>query len=171
MRELARRLGVRAPSLYFHVRSREEILDALVDLGLAELGENTAAVLPPDDPSAALHRLADAYCGFAFANPRLFALTFGPCPPRGEPDLDSGARSYAALIGAVEALHPAEDVLDLAQAFWSLVHGYATLALAGRFWLGGDPARALHLAIDLLVRAITSERGKEVGRTLSSTRD
>ncbi len=169
MRELARRLGVSAPSLYFHVRGREQILGLLIRRALAELGDDMAAIDVESDPASALHRLGDTYASFAFANPHLFAITFGPCPVGAAPDLESGAKASEALFRAVAAIDPAADVLDLAQAFWSLVHGYATLALAGQFRMGGDPARALHRAIALLVVAISGDTGKEVGRSLSSS--
>jgi AcrR family transcriptional regulator len=149
MRELARRLGVQAPSLYFHVESRDDVLLLLTRAGLEELGDQLEAAAAGDGGAARLHRLAGAYAGFASDNPRLFALVFGPCPAGQAPD-PMAERASAALLTAVGSAVPPGEVLPLAQALWSLVHGYSTLSLAGQFRMG-DPRAAMHAAIDLLV--------------------
>jgi AcrR family transcriptional regulator len=151
MRELARRLGVRAPSLYFHVPNREHILVALIDTGLAELGQALEAAVSADEPRATAHNMVDAYLGFAEGNPRLFTLVFGPCPVEGPnfvPGQDAASR---ALLGAVAGIAAPGDVVAVAQVLWSLVHGFASLMLAGQFRLPQDPRVALHTGVDLLL--------------------
>ncbi len=162
MRELARRLGVRAPSLYFYVKSRDDLFRLLNTAGLRELGAIlTVAANGARAPGQRLHAMADAYASFGFASPQLFTLIFGPCPE--ERHADAGAAEAAAgpLLSAVGDLAPAEDVLDIAQAFWSLVHGYTTLALSEQFRMGGDPLRAIHRAVDYLLAGIRTADGGE----------
>jgi len=155
MRELARRLGVQAPSLYFHVESRDDVLLLLTRAGLEELGDQLEAAAVGGGGGARLHRLADAYAGFAAGNPRLFALVFGPCPAGQAPD-PMAERASGALLAAVGDAVPPGEVLPVAQALWSLVHGYATLSLAGQFRLG-EPLSAMHAAIDLLVQGAATK--------------
>jgi AcrR family transcriptional regulator len=155
MREIARRLGVRAPSLYFHVQSRDDLIRLLTTAGLRELAEMLAgAGARTAPPGARLHAMADAYASFAFASPQLFSLIFGPCAEERRGQDDAAAAASEPLLSAVAGLVPEGDVLDIAQAFWSLVHGYTTLALSDQFRMGGDPRRAIHHAVDYLMSGI-----------------
>ena len=98
--------------------------------------------------------MADAYASFAFASPQLFSLIFGPCPDERRAEDEAAAAAAEPLLAAVAELVPEDDVLDIAQAFWSLVHGYTTLALSDQFRMGGDPRRAIHRAVDYLMAGI-----------------
>jgi AcrR family transcriptional regulator len=155
MRELARRLGVRAPSLYFHVEGRDDLIRLLATEGLRELGTMlTEASAGAVGPGPRLHAMADAYASFGFASPQLFTLIFGPCPEERRAEDEAAASASEPLLAAVSELVPPEDVLDIAQAFWSLVHGYTTLALSDQFRMGGDPRRAIHRSVDYLLAGI-----------------
>ena len=154
MRVLARRVGVQAPALYFHVRDRQALLAHLIDQGLAELGRAMdAAVLDAPGTPAALLAMADAYCSFARANPELFGLMFGPCPDgQAPPGFDGAAAAAAPLFSAVATAVPTPDVAPLSQAYWALVHGYSVLANAGQFRLPGmDPAHSMRRAVVALL--------------------
>lgn len=162
MREIARRLGVRAPSLYFHVEGRDDLLRLLTTAGLRELGEMMAAAdSAPTGPGPRLHAMADAYASFASASPQLFTLIFGPCPEERRAEDEVAASAAAPLLDAVAELVPPEDVLDVSQAFWSLVHGYTTLALSEQFRMGGDPRRAIHRAVDYLLAGIGASKSPQ----------
>src|SRR5690606_4521899 len=108
------------------------------------------------DPEARLHRMADAYAAFAFEHPRLFSLLVGICPEDRLVDPAIAEQASAPLLETLAELVPETDVLPVSQALWSLAHGYATLALAAQFRLGGDPAAALHQGLDLLLAGIRS---------------
>lgn len=155
MRELARRLDVRAPSLYFHVEGRDDLIRLLTTRGVRELGVMlTVANRAGAGPGDRLHAMADAYANFAFASPQLFSLIFGPCPDERRAEDEAATAAAEPLLAAVAELVPEDDVLDIAQAFWSLVHGYTTLALSDQFRMGGDPRRAIHRAVDYLMAGI-----------------
>jgi AcrR family transcriptional regulator len=155
MRALARELGVSAPSLYFHVESREDLLRQLTREGLLDFGRVLGgAVAGEPDPARRIHLMADAYAAFAFEHPQLFVLLFGPCPEERLVEPAIGEQASAPLLETVAELAPAEDVLAISQALWSLAHGYATLAMAAQFRLGGEPRAAMHHAIDLLLAGL-----------------
>ena len=155
MRELARRLGVRAPSLYLYVESREDLLLRMIEYGVADLGRGQEAAFDRTfGIRERFHAGARAYTGFANDNPHLFSLIFGLCPDDRRMDPGEAAQASQPLLDAVGEIVPPEDVLDVSQAFWSLVHGYATLALNRQFVMGGDPEAALHRAVDLLLDAL-----------------
>jgi AcrR family transcriptional regulator len=159
MRELSRRLAVSAPALYFHVESREDLLDRVIESGLRDFGAALAAASAAEpDGISALHGMADAYVAFASAHPELVALMFGPCPA-GELAATFSASDEAAapLFAAVSGLAEAEQVAPLAQTLWALVHGFTTLSLAGQFRLPEqEPMVNMHAAIDALLRGWTS---------------
>jgi AcrR family transcriptional regulator len=160
MRELARRLGVQAPSLYFYVRSRDDLLRLLNSAGLRELGAMlTAAASGEATCGARLHAMADAYASFAFGAPQLFRLIFGPCPEERRAEASAAEAAARPLLEAAAELVAGEDVLDIAMALWSLVHGYTTLALSEQFQMGGEPRKAIHRALDYLLGAIESAGG------------
>jgi hypothetical protein len=97
--------------------------------------------------------MADAYIGFATENPHVFDLCFGPCPDGQSPDLEAGRVASDALLSTSAKVARDDRVLDTAQAFWSLVHGYCVLERAGQFALGGNPRRAIHATIDHIIAA------------------
>jgi AcrR family transcriptional regulator len=124
MRRLADRLGVKAPSLYKHVRNKAELEAAVIASGLDELAEAmSAAVRGTAEPVGAL---ADAYRGFALAHPHVYRLMTERPLPRHllPPGLE--ARAAAPLLSAVETL-------DRARALWAFAHGMCQLELTGRF--------------------------------------
>ncbi len=161
MRALARKLGVKAPSLYAYVENRDDLLRLLVAAGLQDLGTrlSAAAEEEPRDPSRRLVCLARAYIEFAGSAPQVFALMLGPGPPesRASPELER-ATSAPVVQSAVELAGPGRGEV-LAQAVWSLVHGYSVLNLADRFKLNPDPRAAFFDGLDLLLRgAVASAR-------------
>jgi AcrR family transcriptional regulator len=155
MRALARHLGLAAPSLYFHVESREDLLRLLTQRGLLDFSEYLGGeIADVADPREKLHLLADAYARFAAANPQLFVLLFGPCPEERLVSPTLAEAASAPLLDALAELVPAEQVVSVSQALWSLTHGYTTLSLANQFRLGGAPGEAMHEAIDLLLAGL-----------------
>jgi AcrR family transcriptional regulator len=129
MRRLGERLGIRAPSLYKHVRGKDELEDALQRAGLDELGAEVAreAGTAPDPLGAAFA----AYRRFALANPDLYRLiTERPLPPDHEPG--------AGEVRGIEVVVAATGSIDGARAAWAFAHGMVHLELADRFPPGAD---------------------------------
>ena len=154
MRELARRLGVSAPSLYFHVESRDDLLRELIADALADLGARLdAAASTPGSTRARLHAMADAYVRFAEESPHRFALVFGPCPAERRPDDDLGERAAEPVLRVAAELVGPERALFFAEALWSLVHGYTMLRLAEQFRMNPDHEAGFRYSLDLLIDA------------------
>lgn len=155
MRALARELHVSAPSLYFHVESREDLLRQLTRDGLVDFGRSIGdAVADEPDPARRVHLMADAYADFAFEHPQLFVLLFGPCPEERLVEPHIAEQASAPLLETLAELVPTEQVLGVSQALWSLAHGYSTLALAAQFRMGGEPRAAMHRGIELLMAGL-----------------
>jgi len=124
MRQVAGRLGIRAPSIYKHLPDKEALEDAIISDGFAELGAAFAPALAAPDP---LFELAAAYRRFAAAHPHLYRL-MTERPLRRE-HLAPGAEAAAAapVIAAVGGDE------HLARAVWAFAHGMTILELNGRF--------------------------------------
>jgi AcrR family transcriptional regulator len=126
MREIAARMGIRAPSLYKHVRDKDDILAGLQERALIDMARHLAAAEP------GLGALADAYRSWAMAHPRLYEVaTRRPLArERIAPGVESAAAApIVAAAGGDE---------HLARALWALAHGLVDLELSNRFPPGAD---------------------------------
>lgn len=120
MRNLANRLGIKAPSLYKHVKNRQEIETLLAAEALNEMGEALAS-------EQGLEAMGRAYRSWALANPGLYRVA--TTRPLNREDLPEGTEEASArpLLEAVEGDQ------DRARALWALAHGLTLLELDGRF--------------------------------------
>ena len=159
MRELARQLGVSAPSLYFHVESRDDLFREMIALGLEELGRRlNAAMEGGGSARERVHRMAGAYVGFAEESPQLFALVFGPCTEERLPDPEIGERAAGAVLTVAAELVGEGRALFFSEGLWSMVHGYALLRLADQFRMNPGHEEGFRYSLDLLVDAALTPR-------------
>src|SRR5580692_5688731 len=75
LREIARRVGVSAPSAYHHFPNLEAIAVALAAQGFAQMTELLEGA--PSNERGKLTPAGEAYIAFARANPGLYRLMFG----------------------------------------------------------------------------------------------
>jgi AcrR family transcriptional regulator len=126
MRALATAVHVKAPSLYKHVRDKDEIVGGVQARALHEL----AAALAAAGPWASA--VALAYRSWALAHPHLYEVCMRR-PLRRE-YLPAGLEAdvTAMAISLTRGDH------EHARAVWGLVHGLVDLEMAGRFPPGAD---------------------------------
>jgi AcrR family transcriptional regulator len=157
MRELARRLGVSAPSLYFHVESRDDLFREIIVRGLEELGTRLSGAQESGRTVRdRVHAMASAYVAFAEESPQLLALVFGQRTPGRMPDAEVGERASEAVLSVARELVGEDEALFFAEALWSMVHGYALLRLADQFRVNPDHEAGFRYALDLLVDAASA---------------
>lgn len=119
LREIAGRVGMRAPSLYSYFPSKAAILDALFADGYRALDDVVAEVataLPSRAP--ARQRLGDllrAWIGFCQADPARYRLMFTSAVPGWQPSEEAYAASLANYhrLGEYLALAGVTDPEDL----------------------------------------------------------
>jgi AcrR family transcriptional regulator len=121
MREVAARMGIRAPSLYKHVRDKDDIVAGLQERALVAMAQHLA------DVRGGLAELAGAYRSWAMANPRLYGIVTGR--PLARDRLSPGVEAAAAA--PIVAAAGGDE--HLARALWALAHGLVDLELSGRF--------------------------------------
>ena len=126
MRSLAAAMDIKAPSLYKHVRNRDEIELLLTEVAFQEIGE--ALGRSPAD----LRGMARAYRTWATSNPGLYRIATSR-PIRRE--LLSEGLEAGAEAPLLEALG---NDRDRARACWAMAHGLVDLELNGRFPPGAD---------------------------------
>lgn len=146
LREAARRLGVNHRAAYRHFADKTSLLAAVAEQGFAALVELTRAEIAAagaTDAEGRLLAMARAYVAWADRHPAHFRVMFGPRlnedgPPAFEAPMAEAYRILEAeirqVIGAPPTIAgPGDDpVTDALVAYWSVVHGLASLVLMKR---------------------------------------
>ena len=105
LNEVARRVGMRTPSLYEYFDGKMVLYDALFLLGVRLFRVRTAALFVADlEPWARLRAAIETYMGFAQEHPELYQLVFERPVPGFEPSEASMAESLAVLEDATRAI-------------------------------------------------------------------
>jgi AcrR family transcriptional regulator len=143
LREVARRAGVSPAAPAHHFGDAAGLLTAVASLGFAEL---THSLQQGDarggaDARAALREQGVEYVAFALRRPGRFRLMFRQGRLRDDVELSQHAQaSFEVLATGVRRAFGVRDVAAMkpahwhaVTALWSLVHGYAHLAIAGKF--------------------------------------
>ncbi|MBE0686498.1 MAG: TetR/AcrR family transcriptional regulator [Anaerolineaceae bacterium] len=98
MQELARRMNIRAPSLYNYFSSKADIYDALFQLGFRRFEEHLIqTVLSDSDWQQDLSTVMNTYLTFAIQNPDLYQLCFERPVPGFVPSDESLQLSFGIL--------------------------------------------------------------------------
>jgi AcrR family transcriptional regulator len=164
MRRLAERMGIRAPSLYKHVGSKEELEALLIADVFREIGQLFHDAVARASKGKALAELGRAYRTWALAHPHLYRLvTSGPLPRERLPE---GLEAWAAEPVVIAAGGDA----DRARAAWAFAHGMTILELDRRFPPNADLDAAWTSGIGYLAasglasgRSTPRERGERIG--------
>lgn len=149
MQSVAGRVGVRAPSLYKHVRDRAALLAAVAGAAVDDL----VARLETTDGS--LEGLVHAYRSFAQGSPEGFRLMMLSALAPAEA-LD---RAVAPILRVSRQLVGEEAALEAARLLTAWATGFIQMELAGAFRLGGDVDRAFEYGLVRLRRALTDAAG------------
>ena len=99
LRDLARRVGMQAPSLYSYFESKHAIYDAMFAQGAREFLEVQEALVLTGDPQHDLKAGMHGFVNFCTSNPVRYQLLFQRTIPGFEPS----AESFAISIQGLEA--------------------------------------------------------------------
>lgn len=146
LRPLARRLGVRAPSLYRYFRSKEALQKAVAAEGYRRLGNALEAARQDASPFVAM---AFAYRRFALANPRLYHLMHHPgYEPLEESQVADEVLEPLADFMKLSRSHP--EFVAIFRALRAYIHGFVSLELSGQFTNPQDVEKAFRRGLELL---------------------
>lgn len=166
LRRLAARLGYTAGALYHYFKSKEEILDCLVESSFAEL-QAVLDRLPRDgtgDPVAMLKRGLRTYVEFGLRSPHHYRFAFVQLPahPRRKwkphPPFDV-LRGMVRRCHASGRLRVADPEL-VSQGLWTTVHGITSLLIARPRFPWVDRDRLIDHVIESAVAGVMTGEGR-----------
>ena len=136
MRRIGRELGVEAMSLYNHVADKEDILNGVVEVVMAEYEFPPAS----DDWRETARRAARSWRTLLKAHPNVITLMSEQRKPTRTID-SMRPVDYALGVIASRGLGPEETVRAF-RAFGGFIQGFVLAEIANMF--GGDPHAGLH---------------------------
>ena len=162
LRECARRVGVSPAAPAHHFGNVRGLLTAIATLGFVGLAQAMDQAMSSDGtPQERLAAIGLAYIRFALAYPARFRVMFGRFPlDQDDAELSrAGERTFRMLADTIAAQPARRGQLDeggkadLVTA-WSMVHGFAYLALDGQMPFVDGKRRDEE--IDRMAKAVTS---------------
>ena len=137
---VASELGIRAPSLYNHVASRDDLVRELSVRALQELGAAIAQAAMGRSRDDALQAIAAAHRRYALDHPGLYAATIRGAPYPEDNERVDAANDVLDVVFAVLAGYGFEgdDAVHAARALRSALHGFSSLESSGGFGMPAD---------------------------------
>ncbi|MGH3346925.1 MAG: TetR/AcrR family transcriptional regulator [Nocardioides sp.] len=148
VRRLAAGAGTSTMAVYTHFGAMSAVVDEVATEGFRRLIDHVDAVGVTDDTLADLQRMAGAYRDNALENRHLYGVMFGAISVRAlggdGPDAEVCDAAFAQLVAGVARAMAAGALRDgdaaaVAAQFWSALHGYVMLELAGMDQVVEDP--------------------------------
>lgn len=169
MQELARRMDMRAPSLYNYFSSKMDIYDALFRFGfrlweerLADLEQNTT------DLREEIRGVLEGYLLFALENPELYQLCFERPVPGFVPSPESLKLSFGTLDRSYQRVEHFRDQMNTelsAEQIVNLViavaHGITAMHVANEPHLAAGQGRfgsLIPIALDMMEKTLGIRR-------------
>lgn len=139
---LAGSLGVKAPSLYRHVSSKADLLQAVNQHTSIQLIEalQTAAAQTNGSAIEQIAALLHSYRRFAYEHPNSYLLAFTNTDEALRPDEDLLEQMVLPIQGLMTAVSGPDHALAALRGAMALVHGFVLLELHGQLRRGGDLA-------------------------------
>jgi AcrR family transcriptional regulator len=176
LREAARDVGVSANAAYRHFDDKSALMTAVAAFGFRQMATQmvdamAGEVVHRTKTPASIARfkaVGRAYVEFAVAHPELFRVMFGECGAecrKAKPGDDATEDPWSLLGTSLDAL-VADGLLASEQRpgaelkAWSVVHGFASLALDGLASMSSADARdaALDALLDFAVVGLCCSR-------------
>ncbi|MEO3784098.1 WHG domain-containing protein [Actinocorallia sp. B10E7] len=130
---VARRLGVKDPSLYAHIENARELKVRVALLALEEMADRAAAALAGRSGKDALVAFADAYRDYAKEYPGRYAAARFELDP--QTAAGSAGPRHSEMMRAILRGYelPEPDQTDAVRFLGGAFHGYVSLEMAGGF--------------------------------------
>ena len=142
MREIAKRIGYSATSIYHHFADKEAVLRAICDTDFLALTTSLKNIFLIVNPIERMNALGRGYAAFALTHPNHYRMMFmterTPCDPAESSLQQNNAEqdAYFQLKTVVNDVHAAgcfrADLHDadlIAQTIWAGMHGVCALQI------------------------------------------
>ncbi len=156
MRLLAERLGVKTPSLYKHVTNLADLTHRIAVQAMTEVSDATRDATQGRAGSEALTAAAQAMRTYVKSHPGRYAAANAARPTGPDDPLAPAVnRLLASLSAALRGyrLDPSQEIHAL-RMLRSMMHGFATLEVAGGFQLDTDVDESFTWMTDLIDRSL-----------------
>jgi len=173
MREIAKRIGYSATSIYLHFADKEAVLKAICDTDFLALAISQKSMMQIADPVERMYALGRGYAAFALTHPNHYRLMFmtahAPmCPTDSTLQQNSAEQdAYYQLKSVVAAVYESgcfrpelKDVDLIAQTIWAGMHGVCSLqiTMAKDSWIRwSEISSRLQLMQTVLMRGLLRE--------------
>jgi AcrR family transcriptional regulator len=170
---LAERLGVKTPSLYKHVDSLADLTHRIAVLAMTEVGDALRDATQGRAGSDALTAAAQAMRTYVKEHPGRYSAANGARPTGPDDPLIPAANRVLASLSAVlrgYQLDPSQEIHAL-RMLRSMLHGFATLEVAGGFAFDTDIDDSFTWMVNLIDQGLQSAQASRVAPTkVSSSR-
>lgn len=173
MREIAKRIGYSATSIYLYFADKEDLLRAICDTDLLTLATALKKVLAIADPVERLLAIAHTYAEFALSYPNHYRMMFMTPRPPLLPEFSSVKQNsveqdaYYQLKMVVEEVYQdgkfKPEIRDpelVAQTIWAATHGVCSLhiILADDKWVNWrDIETRLQAMREMIIRGMLKD--------------
>lgn len=154
MQAVAQRVGVRAPSLYKRVESRDRLIQLVAESSLAAVADRLNAA-----SNAA--ELLNTYRSYSHERPAAFQLAMMPGPHTPVADQRYWVAAGEAILRVSGELAGSEQALVAARTLTAWGVGFIGMELNGAFKLGGDVEQAWEFGLARIIESLAATRGQE----------
>ena len=162
--EVARRLGIKTPSLYNHVSGLADLRREIAIRGSRMVLEAFDAAVEGREGRDALRELARVDRVFAQQHPGVYeSFLPAPSPEEDEELYNEMAAPVFVVAHVLLAMGiPQERALHLVRAMRALLHGFIDLEAKAGFGMPFDIDTSFEIASEVMIEAIVSESGADV---------
>ncbi|WP_040206041.1 TetR/AcrR family transcriptional regulator [Neobacillus jeddahensis] len=153
--QLAKRLGIRPPSLYNHFDGLPGLRRKLAIHGLDRLYKGMSEATIRVSGTDAVLAMSHAYVSFAREHPGIYEATLLAPDPEDEDVQQAGARIVDLTVRVLQAFHLEGDrALHAVRGLRSILHGFAVLEQKGGFRMSLDLDESLTFVIRAFLTGI-----------------
>lgn len=162
LNRLADELSIRTPSLYNHINGLADLQKALAVLNARQLADRLGEAAIGKSGVELFMSAAEAFRQYVKENPGLYISTLRASGTQAAPDPDLVREEERALrigLAVMASLGlQGEDAIHGVRAFRSMVHGFATLEVAGGFGLPQDCDESFRRLVQNLAAGLKNTR-------------
>lgn len=152
---LAKRLRVKSPSLYNHIKGLPDIMNLLTLRALESLYQLLKNAIMEGEKEETIHNLSFAYLTYAREQPGLYMLTIESASKKGE-EIQTAANQIIQLL--IEVLKPydlnEEETIHAIRGLRSILHGFASIENQQGFGMPIEVDKSFHYLVSTFIEGL-----------------